>query len=61
MRDEFAPFAEGYDAGMEQPLKRWLGRSAEEYLAVKVRWLVRDLRRRPLGERAEDWPIRVLD
>jgi SAM-dependent methyltransferase len=61
MKDAFEGYALGYGAGMEQPLKRWLGRSAEEYLAVKVRWLVRDLRRRPLRERAEAAPVRLLD
>jgi SAM-dependent methyltransferase len=34
---------------MEHPLKRLLGRSADDYMAPKVRWLLRDLAKRPPG------------
>ncbi len=40
---EFDAYARGYDAGMDDPLKRLLGASADQYLAVKVRWLRDDL------------------
>jgi SAM-dependent methyltransferase len=40
---EFDSYASGYDAGMANPLKRMLGASAEQYMAVKVRWLRGDL------------------
>lgn len=40
---EFDAYAPGYDAGMDDPLKRLFGRDADQYLAVKVRWLRRDL------------------
>lgn len=40
---EFDAYAAGYDAGMSDPFKRLLGESADQYLAVKVRWLRRDL------------------
>lgn len=40
---EFDDYAAGYEAGMNDPLKRLLGESADQYLAVKVRWLRRDL------------------
>lgn len=41
---EFDAYAPGYDAGMENPIKRLLGESAEQYIAVKARWLRQDLR-----------------
>jgi SAM-dependent methyltransferase len=59
---EFDAHAAGYDAGMEHPLKRLLGRSAEEYVACKVRWLLRELRRRPSpGAAPRSEPLRLLD
>ena len=41
---EFDAYATGYDAGMGNPLKRLLGDNAEQYIAVKTRWLNNDLR-----------------
>jgi SAM-dependent methyltransferase len=51
-RAEFDEHAEGYDAGMRHPLKRLLGRSADEYLDWKARWLMEDLASRtlPVGQ-----------
>jgi SAM-dependent methyltransferase len=40
---EFDAYAPDYDAGMSDPLKRLLGADADQYLAVKVRWLRKDL------------------
>ena len=39
---EFDEYAEGYSAGMDNPLKRLVGASAEQFIEVKVRWLLRD-------------------
>ena len=45
---EFDGYAEGYEAGMENPLKRFVGRSADEFIEFKAHRLKSDLRRRPL-------------
>lgn len=36
---EFDEYAQSYGAGMEDPLKALLGKSAEDYIAVKSDWL----------------------
>jgi SAM-dependent methyltransferase len=54
---EFDAYAPDYAAGMENPLKAALGGSAEQYIAPKLRWL---LRRCPSLRTAEA-PMRVLD
>ena len=46
---EFDSYAEGYDAGMKNPLKRMLGSDASVFLRVKIEWMLNDLRRRPVG------------
>jgi SAM-dependent methyltransferase len=38
---EFDAHAEGYDSGMDQPLKALAGTDADDFVAVKVRWLLR--------------------
>jgi SAM-dependent methyltransferase len=38
---EFDAHAEGYDAGMDNKLKALAGDSAEDFVAVKVQWLLR--------------------
>ncbi|HEX4147586.1 MAG TPA: hypothetical protein VHY20_01305, partial [Pirellulales bacterium] len=38
---EFDQYAAGYGAGMENPLKQLAGNSAEEFIDVKVRWLLK--------------------
>ena len=38
---EFNSYAHGYAAGMDHPTKRLLGNSADEFIAVKLRWLLR--------------------
>lgn len=43
--EEFDEYADGYDAGMSNPLKRLVGSSPADFLRVKVRWLLADLRR----------------
>ena len=36
---EFDEYAEGYSAGMDNPVKALLGRSADDYIRVKIDWL----------------------
>lgn len=38
---EFDAYAAGYAAGMENPVKALLGESAEQYVELKLRWLLR--------------------
>lgn len=59
----FDQYAAGYTAGMEHPLKRFAGGSAEAFLAVKSDWLVRDLARRRLASTGDSssTALRVLD
>lgn len=45
VRAEFDAFANAYDAGMDNPLKRMVGDSADDFIELKVRWLLRDLGR----------------
>jgi ubiquinone/menaquinone biosynthesis C-methylase UbiE len=45
---EFDAYAAGYAAGMEDPLKRLAGGGFDAFIDLKVRWLLRDLARRPL-------------
>ena len=54
---EFDDYASGYDAGMDGPIKSLLGDSADEFVAVKVQWLLRNI----LGTRPSSQPIRILD
>jgi len=42
-RPEFDAHAPGYNAGMDNPLKAALGASAEDYLAPKLAWLLREI------------------
>lgn len=46
---EFDSYAEGYDAGMDNPIKRMLGSDPTAFLRIKVDWLLDDLRRRPIA------------
>jgi len=38
---EFDRHAATYDGGLDNPVKRLLGRSADQFIAVKARWLLR--------------------
>lgn len=38
---EFDAYAKGYDSGMDAPLKALAGGGADDFVAVKVRWLLR--------------------
>jgi SAM-dependent methyltransferase len=51
--EEFDKYADGYDAGMGNPIKRLVGSSPADFLRVKARWLDRDLRKQG--------PLDVLD
>lgn len=55
---EFDEFARGYDAGMSHPLMRLCGRSAEDFLRPKARWLLNQLASWSPSRRAE---LRLLD
>lgn len=55
---EFDNYAENYDAGMDNPIKRMLGSDPSAFLRVKTDWMLADLRRRPL---ASTGPLSLLD
>jgi SAM-dependent methyltransferase len=38
---EFDRHAEGYDGGLDNPVKRLMGNSPDQFIAVKARWLLR--------------------
>jgi 2-polyprenyl-3-methyl-5-hydroxy-6-metoxy-1,4-benzoquinol methylase len=38
---EFDAWAEQYNGGLDNPIKRMLGNSADQFIAVKARWLLR--------------------
>jgi 2-polyprenyl-3-methyl-5-hydroxy-6-metoxy-1,4-benzoquinol methylase len=38
---EFDRHAAGYDGGLDNPVKRLMGNSADQFIAVKARWLLR--------------------
>jgi SAM-dependent methyltransferase len=38
---EFDKHAASYDGGLDNPIKRMIGSSADDYIAVKARWLMR--------------------
>lgn len=54
---EFDSYARGYAAGMDNPAKRLLGDSADDFIAVKLRWLLRTFP----SIRSADSSFRVLD
>lgn len=41
MTAEFDDFARHYDGGQDNPIKRLMGNSADQFIAVKARWLLR--------------------
>jgi SAM-dependent methyltransferase len=53
-RAEFDQLADGYSAGMENPIKRLVGRTADDFIFPKVQWLLRDQQRRPLKSGCRD-------
>ncbi len=57
MSAEFDAHAPGYDGGMDNPVKAILGRDADQFLQLKLDWL---LRRMP-GLATADASFRVLD
>ena len=52
---EFDRHAASYDGGLDNPVKRMMGRDADQFIAVKARWLLR----RERGLR--DGGLRLLD
>ncbi len=41
MTAEFDKHAQAYDGGLDNPVKRMMGDSADQFIAVKTRWLMR--------------------
>src|SRR6185436_19411914 len=41
MSAEFDRHARSYDGGLDNPIKRMMGDSADQFIAVKTRWLMR--------------------
>jgi hypothetical protein len=41
MSAEFDKHAASYDGGLDNPIKRMMGDSADQFIAVKARWLLR--------------------
>ena len=41
---EFDDYSAGYSGGMDNPIKKLVGDSPDQFLEVKIRWLLRDLR-----------------
>jgi 2-polyprenyl-3-methyl-5-hydroxy-6-metoxy-1,4-benzoquinol methylase len=41
MSAEFDKHAASYDGGLDNPVKRMMGDSADQFIAVKARWLLR--------------------
>jgi ubiquinone/menaquinone biosynthesis C-methylase UbiE len=54
---EFDAYATEYDAGMENPVKSLLGESADDFVMIKLRWLLREFPEL----RQADIAFRVLD
>lgn len=54
---EFDAYARGYDAGMDNPVKALLGDSADDFVAIKLRWLKRQFP----GLERHDASFRILD
>lgn len=52
---EFDQYSDHYDAGMGHPLKRMVGKSADDFIAVKVAWLLRAIRRANGSECGQRW------
>jgi SAM-dependent methyltransferase len=57
---EFDAYAADYDAGLDCPLRRWLGKDAESFIEVKAAWLLRELARKAALKPAHP-PPRLLD
>jgi SAM-dependent methyltransferase len=52
---EFDRHAAGYDGGLDNPIKRLMGNSADQFIAVKARWLLRR------EKRLRDGSLSLLD
>jgi SAM-dependent methyltransferase len=58
---EFDQYAQGYDAGMEHPWKRWAGDSRTAYLQPKLDWLGRVLKQWRMTHGIAEADLRVLE
>ena len=54
---EFDAYAAGYTAGMDNPVKSLLGESADDFVAIKLAWLLRQMP----ALRNKDQGLRILD
>ncbi|MBV8393713.1 MAG: class I SAM-dependent methyltransferase [Alphaproteobacteria bacterium] len=59
MTAEFDRHAATYDGGLDNPIKRMMGNSADQFIAVKARWLMR--REKALKAKDADSTLDVLD
>ena len=57
---EFDRHAAGYDGGLDHPIKRMLGDSADQFIAVKARWLLRQEKGLRDGD-SKGGSLRLLD
>lgn len=58
---EFDRYADNYDGGMENPVKKLVGENAHQFIEVKVTWLLDDLRAHPLTKKEADNEVILLD
>jgi len=54
---EFDAYAHDYAAGMDNPMKQLMGQSADDFIQIKLRWLLRAVP----GLKSRDRSYRVLD
>ena len=60
-KPEFDSYATGYAAGMDNSVKALMGASADDFLAVKLGWLLRAFPELGVSNRRENLTIRLLD
>jgi len=57
----FDQFAVGYNAGMDNPVKKMVGDNPEMFIEVKARWLLANLATHPARPLPSSAPLRLLD
>ena len=50
---EFDQYAADYSGGMDDPLKRLMGSNLNQFITVKVKWLLDDLQKNPLNSSSD--------
>lgn len=61
MKNEFDNFAQNYSAGMNQPIKKILTKTVDDFFNLKVDWLLNYLTRSPLTSPMLQGSIKFLD